>query len=54
VLELLAVGRTDKSIAKEMGISERTIGRRVANLMTRLNAKTRFELAYLAVKRSLI
>jgi len=54
LLEQLALGRTDKEVIKVMGLSERTVARMVAALMARLNAATRFEAAYNAVKRNWI
>jgi len=54
LLELLALGNIDKEIGKKMGLSERTVGRKVANVMDQLNAKTRFQAAYLALKRNWI
>jgi DNA-binding NarL/FixJ family response regulator len=50
VLDLLAQGHTDESIAKRMGVSPRT-ARRVANdLMERLGARSRFQAGVRAVQ----
>ncbi|MFI7446333.1 DNA-binding response regulator [Nonomuraea sp. NPDC049714] len=43
ILEALASGRTDASAAKRLGISLRTYRRRVAELMARLDADSRFQ-----------
>lgn len=54
ILELLALGRSDKEIGKTMGLSKRTIGRHLASIMEKLNAESRFQAAYLAGKRNWI
>jgi len=54
ILELLSLGRSDMEIATQLGLSARTIRRRLVELMERLQAKTRFEAAYLAVKKNWI
>jgi len=51
VLDLLAIGRIDKEISQTMGVHPRTIARTVAELMARLNAKTRFQAGVKAAKR---
>lgn len=51
VLELLALGRSDKEVAKTLGISERTLGRHMANLQAQFKTSTRFATAYQAVKQ---
>jgi DNA-binding CsgD family transcriptional regulator len=43
ILEALASGRTDASAAKRLGISLRTYRRRVAELMAKLDADSRFQ-----------
>ncbi|MFC7817658.1 MULTISPECIES: helix-turn-helix transcriptional regulator [unclassified Streptomyces] len=51
VIQLLARGYTDESIAKRLGVSHRT-ARRIANeLMERLEARSRFEAGVRAVQR---
>lgn len=40
---LLAAGATDTAIARQLGISVRTVGRRVQRLLTEVNAATRFQ-----------
>jgi DNA-binding NarL/FixJ family response regulator len=41
VLRLLAVGRTNREIASELGISERTVDRHVSNIFTKVDVSTR-------------
>ncbi len=48
LLALMAAGMNDKAIAHELGISPRTLERRVACLMQSLGARTRFQAGYLA------
>ncbi|MEV6301787.1 helix-turn-helix transcriptional regulator [Actinoplanes sp. NPDC051861] len=45
VLRLLATGAKDEAVARQIGQSVRTVRRTVADLMTRLGAGSRFELA---------
>jgi DNA-binding CsgD family transcriptional regulator len=54
VLDLLAEGYPDERIARDMGVSTRTIGRAVAQLQTELGAHSRFQLALLAQQAGLI
>lgn len=51
LLALLAAGVSDDDIAREIGISRRTLFRRVELLMTRLGATTRFQMALQAQRR---
>ncbi|MBT2407697.1 MULTISPECIES: LuxR family transcriptional regulator [unclassified Streptomyces] len=51
LLALLAGGVPDQDIARELGISRRTLFRRVELLMARLGATTRFQLALQAQRR---
>jgi len=51
LLEMLALGRIDREIGNSIGKSERTVARKIADLMLRLNSKTRFEAGYQAVKK---
>jgi DNA-binding NarL/FixJ family response regulator len=44
LVRLLSAGLTDRSIARELGVSERTVGRRVTRLQELLGADTRFQL----------
>ena len=54
LLALLSSGVTDETAAREFGISERQVRRRVAVLMRRLGARSRFEAGVLAVRRGWI
>jgi hypothetical protein len=47
IMSLLTEGKSDKSIARRLGISERTCQRHVRNVMIRLNAKSRFQAGYM-------
>lgn len=47
LLSLLVTGVPDKAIASQLGISYRTVQRRVSTLMKLMNVETRVELAYL-------
>ncbi len=51
LLALLAGGVSDEAVARELGISRRTLFRRVEILMARLGATTRFQLAVQAHRR---
>jgi DNA-binding CsgD family transcriptional regulator len=48
VLTLLQTGLTDQHIARQLAMSERTVGRRVRRLMDRVGAETRFQLGWKA------
>lgn len=54
LLELLATGLTDDSIARHLGISDRTLRRRLAALLQRLGATSRFHAGVEAARRGLI
>ncbi|MGH8428687.1 MAG: helix-turn-helix domain-containing protein [Gammaproteobacteria bacterium] len=51
LLSLMAAGLNDKKIASELGISLRTLYRRVAEMMKDLDARTRFQFGWLAALR---
>ena len=51
VLQLLASGLQDEQIARRMGVSLRTIRRRVADLLTETGADTRFQAGVEAARR---
>lgn len=53
VLELLQLGLKDESIARQLGVSLRTVRRRVAMLMDDLGASTRFQAGIEAERRGL-
>ncbi|MEU3031258.1 helix-turn-helix transcriptional regulator [Streptomyces incarnatus] len=54
VIRLLAAGLTDQAIAPRLGVSDRTIRRIAADLMERLNARSRFEAGVRAVQQGWI
>lgn len=51
LLSLLVAGVTDKSIATRLGISTRTVQRRISELMGLVNAQTRMQLAWQVAQR---
>ncbi|MCE6998548.1 helix-turn-helix transcriptional regulator [Saccharothrix sp. S26] len=51
LLLLMAAGATDRAIARELGVSERTICRRIALLQLKLGVRTRFQLGVLAASK---
>lgn len=51
LLSLLASGLTDESIAKKVGISTRSLRRRIARLQQELGARNRFQAGAQAVRR---
>lgn len=51
LLKLLATGITDEAIAKHLGVSLRTVRRRIFELMDRLEATSRFDAGCKAVRR---
>lgn len=54
IIRLMAGGVPDAAIARQLGISPRTVERRVRMLLDRLNARTRFQAGVLAAKEGLI
>jgi DNA-binding CsgD family transcriptional regulator len=54
VLQLLATGKTNKSIAGELFISERTVDRHVSNIFNKLGASSRAEATALALKNQIL
>ncbi len=54
VLELLCLGMKDESIARQLGLSLRTVRRRIAALMDDLGAGTRFQAGAEAARRGLL
>ncbi|MEW9547931.1 helix-turn-helix domain-containing protein [Nonomuraea sp. NPDC050783] len=54
VLALLAGGMKDDAIARQLGLSPRTVQRRVQLLCERLGAHTRFHAGYLAAQQDLL
>lgn len=51
ILVLMASGATDDAIARRLGLSRRTVVRRVAELLTRLGASNRFQAGVQASRR---
>ncbi|WP_460524139.1 helix-turn-helix domain-containing protein [Flindersiella endophytica] len=51
LLPLLLAGLTDKAIAEHLGWHERTAHRHLRSMMARLDAETRFQAGYQAVRR---
>jgi sugar-specific transcriptional regulator TrmB len=51
LLQLLSAGLNDKAIMHELGISASTLNRRIAEVMHRMHARTRFQLGWLAAQR---
>lgn len=51
LLALMRTGATDRAIARELGVSERTVHRRIARLQTLLGAHSRFQLGVFAASR---
>ena len=51
LISLMAAGLNDKTIAYDLSISKRTFERRIAELMQTLNARTRFQVGWLAALR---
>ncbi|MFF9321400.1 LuxR C-terminal-related transcriptional regulator [Streptomyces sp. NPDC014735] len=51
LLSYLSAGLTDESIARELGVSERTVARRIARMQEMLGARTRFQLGVQASRR---
>ncbi|MFD9519273.1 helix-turn-helix domain-containing protein [Streptomyces sp. NPDC059979] len=51
VLSLLVAGVSDKAIATQMGLSRRTVQRRIQHMMALADATTRMQLAWCAARR---
>jgi DNA-binding NarL/FixJ family response regulator len=51
LLRLLSRGAKDEAAARHLGVSVRTVRRMVADLMRRLNARSRFQAGILAAQR---
>ena len=54
ILRGLAVGLTDDAIARDLGVSERTVARRIARLQQTMAARSRFQLGLQAERRGLV
>jgi sugar-specific transcriptional regulator TrmB/DNA-binding CsgD family transcriptional regulator len=51
ILKLLAVGLSDSAVARQLNLSQRTVQRHVAALMTRLGARTRLQAGVQGVRQ---
>ena len=51
ILSLLTVGASDQVVARQLGVSVRTVERRVRYLTEHLGAATRFQAGVQAVRR---
>ncbi|MEU8434931.1 helix-turn-helix transcriptional regulator [Streptomyces sp. NPDC029216] len=54
LLRLLAAGLKDETIARRLGMSLRTVRRRVADILERLGAESRFQAAVIATRTGLL
>jgi DNA-binding NarL/FixJ family response regulator len=54
VLELIAAGQSNKRIARELGIAEKTVKAHVGSLLAKLGVSDRTQAAVLAIKRGLL
>jgi ATP/maltotriose-dependent transcriptional regulator MalT len=54
VLVLLAAGLTDEAIARELGVTDRTVRRQVAGLCRKLRVECRFQLGLEVARRGLL
>jgi DNA-binding CsgD family transcriptional regulator len=48
ILSLLGTGRTDEGVARQLGVSLRTVRRIMSQLMVRMNARSRFQAGLMA------
>jgi DNA-binding NarL/FixJ family response regulator len=54
VLRLVSAGKTNKAIAAELVLSERTVDRHVSNIFTKLNVSSRAAATAYAYKHQLV
>ncbi|MEU1811864.1 helix-turn-helix domain-containing protein [Micromonospora sp. WMMD1076] len=54
LLSMLAAGHKDRAIARAMGVTERTVGRRIHDLMRVLRAETRFQAGLQAARHGIL
>lgn len=54
ILSLLSAGLSDSAVARQLGVGERTVQRRMNLMMDRLQARTRFQAALLASSKGWI
>ncbi len=52
ILRLMAAGLSDAKIARQLGLSERTLQRRLASIMNRLGARTRLQAGVQATRKN--
>jgi DNA-binding NarL/FixJ family response regulator len=52
LMALLSAGLKDDAIARQLHVSSRTVGRRVADLMADLGARTRFQAGLFVQRRA--
>ncbi|WP_206442911.1 LuxR C-terminal-related transcriptional regulator, partial [Candidatus Protofrankia californiensis] len=51
LLRLLSLGAKDEAAARHLGVSVRTVRRMIADLMRRMDARSRFQAGILAAER---
>jgi DNA-binding NarL/FixJ family response regulator len=54
VLRLIAGGKTNKAIARELSLSEKTVDRHVSNIFTKVNVASRASATAFAYQHQLI
>lgn len=54
ILTLLAAGASDSTVARQVGVSQRTVERRVQRLMERFRSRSRFQLGVEVARRGLL
>jgi DNA-binding NarL/FixJ family response regulator len=54
ILESVAAGQSNKSVARELKIAEDTVKSHMKNIMSKLNAKGRTHAVIIALKRGII
>lgn len=54
VLRLVALGRTDQEIARELVLSPRTVHHHVSHILTKMNVDSRVEATRIALRRGLV
>ena len=54
VLQLLTVGKADKEIAVILDISDRTVGKHVENILSKMGVSSRLEAGVRAIREGLV
>ncbi len=54
ILQMMAAGASDAAIARHLGVSQRTVERRIRAIMDQLNTTTRFQAGVLAARQNLL